>query len=403
MLTAYRPVFTAPNVWPFVLGGILARTGGAMFGVAVIVMLSQRRGSYTLAGAVSAVGILVLAIAGPVIGRLADKHGQRRAALPFVLLSVTGALVTVYLSAEMAPIWAVFVAYAISAITPELGPMSRARWAHIFRDRPDRLHTAMSFEQVLDEASFVLGPVLAVLLATTWFPEAGLLGASVLFGTGMITFLFARRTEPPVTAREHRPPGLAIRHAGLVPVAVVLVMTGVIFGANEVVAVAVADEAGRPRMSSVILASFALGSTIAGIIFGAITFRISLTRRLLYAAAGMFVLEAPALVVGELWNLWGLVLVMLVAGCATAPMLITAMTLSQHLVPRALMTEGMAIAVTGILIGISLGAAVGGIAVDRLGAHAAYAVPVGAGLVAVLLAGVRYRPLLRAERAASGS
>jgi predicted MFS family arabinose efflux permease len=89
---------------------------------------------------------------------------------------------------------------------------------------------------------------------------------------------------------------------------------------------------------------------------------------------------------------------MLVAGCATAPMLITAMSLSQHLVPRALMTEGMAIAVTGILIGISLGAAVGGIAVDYLGAHAAYIVPVTAGLVAVLLAGARYRPLLRAEQ-----
>jgi MFS family permease len=400
MLTAYRPVLTAPNVWPFVLGGLLARTGGAMFGVAVIVMLSQRRGSYTLAGAVSAVGILVLAIAGPFIGRLADKYGQRRAALPFVLLSVTGAIVTVYLSAEMAPIGAVFAAYAISAITPELGPMSRARWAHIFRDRPDRLHTAMSFEQVLDEGAFVLGPVLAVLLSTTWFPEAGLLGASILFGVGMVTFLFARRTEPPVTAREHRPAGLAIRHAGLLPVAVVLVMTGIIFGANEVVAVAVADEAGRPRMSSVILAAFALGSTVAGLIFGAITFRMSLTRRLLYAATGMFVLEAPALVVGELWDLWGLVLVMLVAGCATAPMLITAMSLSQHLVPRALMTEGMAIAVTGILIGISFGAAVGGIAVDYLGAHTAYVVPVGAGLFAVLLAGVRYRPLLRAEQAA---
>jgi MFS family permease len=400
MLTAYRPVLTAPNVWPFVLGGVLARTGGAMFGVAVIVMLSQRRGSYTLAGAVSAVGILVLAIAGPFIGRLADKHGQRRAALPFVLLSVSGALVTVYLSATMAPIGAIFVAYALSAVTPELGPMSRARWAHIFRDRPDRLHTAMSFEQVLDEGAFVLGPVLAVLLATTWFPEAGLLGASILFGAGMVTFLFAQRTEPPVTDREHRPPGLAIRHAGLLPVAVVLVMTGVIFGANEVVAVAVADEAGRPRMSSMILASFALGSTITGIVFGAITFRISQTRRLLYAALGMFVLEAPALVVGELWNLWGLVLVMLVAGCATAPMLITAMSLSQHLVPRPLMTEGMAIAVTGILIGISLGAAVGGIAVDYLGAHAAYVVPVTAGLVAVLLAGARYRPLLRAEQEA---
>ena len=241
MLSAYRPLLTAPNVWPFVLGGILARAGGAMFGVAVIVMLSQRRDSYTLAGAVSAVGIMVLAIAGPFIGRLADKHGQRRAALPFVILAVSAALVTVWLSASMAPIWTLFLAYGLSSITPELGPMSRARWAHIFRDRPDRLHTAMSFEQVLDEASFVIGPVLAVLLATTWFPEAGLLGAILLYGAGMVSFLLAGATEPPVTAREHRPPGLAIRHAGLLPVAVVLVMTGVIFGANEVVAVAVAD------------------------------------------------------------------------------------------------------------------------------------------------------------------
>ncbi|HHU11151.1 MAG TPA: MFS transporter [Intrasporangiaceae bacterium] len=403
MFSAYRPVLTFPKVWPFIIGGILARVGGAMFGVAVIVMLSQRRGSYTIAGAVSAVGIIVLAVAGPVIGRLADKYGQRRASVPFVLLSVTGSLVTVWLSATMAPMWAIFLAYGIASVTPELGPMSRARWVHIFRDRPDRLHSALSFEQVLEELSFVVGPVLAVLLATTWFPEAGVLGGAVLFGVGMLVFLFATTHEPPVTPHAHRPQGLAIRHAGLAPIAVILVMTGIIFGSNEVVAVAVADEAGTPRMSSMILAAFALGSAASAIIFGALAFRISQTRRLLLAALGMFVLEAPALIVGQLWNLWGLVLVMLVAGAATAPMLITAMSLSQHLVPRALLTEALAVAVTGILIGISLGASLGGIAVDHLGAHAAYAVPVGAGLIATLLALIRYRPLSAAERAAVGT
>lgn len=401
MFSAYRPILTVPKVWPFIVGGMLGRIGGAMFGVAIIVMLSQRRGSYTLAGAVSAVGIIVLAVAGPFIGRLADKHGQRRAALPFMFLSVSACLVTVWLSASMAPIWTIFLAYAIASITPELGPMSRARWVHILKDEPERLHSALSFEQVMEEISFVLGPVLAVLLATTWFPEAGILGGALLFGTGMLIFLLARAHEPPVTPHAHRPPGLAIRHPGLLPIAVILVMTGIIFGANEVVAVAVADEAGSPRMSSVILAAFALGSTTSAIIFGALTFRISQTRRLLYAALGMFVLEAPALIVGELWDLWGLTLVMLVAGAATAPMLITAMSLSQHLVPRPLLTEALAIAVTGILIGISMGAALGGVAVDHLGAHAAYAVPVGAGLLAALLAIARYRALSRAERAAA--
>ncbi len=58
-----------------------------MFGVAVIVMISERRGSFGLAGAVSAVGLAVLAVAGPVLGRLVDKYGQRRVAMPFVLLS----------------------------------------------------------------------------------------------------------------------------------------------------------------------------------------------------------------------------------------------------------------------------------------------------------------------------
>lgn len=403
MFSAYRPVLTVPKVWPFIIGGVLARVGGAMFGVAVIVMLSQRRGSYTIAGAVSAVGIIVLALAGPLIGRLADKYGQRRASLPFVALSVTGSLATAWLSASMAPMWTIFLAYGLASITPELGPMSRARWVHIFRQEPDKLHSALSFEQVLEELSFVVGPVLAVLLATTWFPEAGILGGAILFGLGMLVFLLSRTHEPPVTPHAHRPPGIAIRHPGLLPIAIILVMTGVIFGANEVVAVAVADEAGVPRMSSMILAAFALGSAASAIIFGALKFRISQTKRLLLATLGMFVLEAPALIVGELWNLWGLTLVMLIAGAATAPMLITAMSLSQHLVPRHLLTEALAVAVTGILIGISLGASLGGVAVDQLGAHAAYSVPVGAGLVATVLAALRYRSMSAAERAATHS
>ena len=87
----------------------------------------------------------------------------------------------------------------------------------------------------------------------------------------------------------------------------------------------------------------------------------------------MFVLEVPALLVG---GLWPLVVVMFVAGSATAPMLITSLSLAQKLVPAALVTEGMAVAITGILIGISGGSAVGGWAIEAWGAQPAYAVPV---------------------------
>jgi MFS family permease len=396
VLSAYAPLFRVPGARTFIAGTALSRVGGAMFGVAVIVMVSERRGSFGLAGAVSAVGLAVLAVAGPVLGRLVDRHGQRRVALPFVALSAVAGTGVALMSWLGAPAWTLFVLYGLSAVLPEPGPMSRARWAHIFHDDPARLHTAMSFEQVADEASFVVGPVLAVLVSTLWFPEAGLLLAEVLFTVGALVFLSARSTEPPVVPHAERPTGLAVRWPGLLLVAGALVMTGVIFGANEVIAVAFATEAGNASFSSVVLGGFALGSTLSGLVFGSRVFRSTLTRRLLVAAAAMLLLELPALVVPGLW--W-LAVVMVVAGCATAPMLITSLSLAQRLVPRALVTEGMAVAVTGILIGISAGSAVGGWAIEAWGAQRAYAVPVAAGAMALAVIAVRYRRLSSAEAA----
>ena len=399
VLSAYTPLFRVPGARAFIAGAAVSRVGGAMFGVAVIVMVSERRGSYALAGLVSAVGLTVLAVAGPLLGRLVDKHGQRRVALPFVAVAAVSGVATALASWLLAPVWLLVVLYGASAFLPEPGPMSRARWAHVFRDDPDRLHTAMSFEQVVDEASFVVGPVVAVLVSTLWFPEAGLLLAVVFFTAGAVLFLSARATEPPVVPHIDRPPGLAVRWPGLLVVAGVLVMTGVILGANEVVAVAYADASGSASLSSVVLGAFALGSTLSGLVFGSRSFRSSMTSRLLVAAAAMVVLELPALVVP---GVWPLVAVMFVAGSATAPMLITSLSLAQRLVPPALVTEGMAVAVTGILVGIAAGSALGGWAVEAWGAQRAYLVPVLAGAVAVVVVLARRHRLAAAERDGAG-
>ncbi|MDT0212308.1 MFS transporter [Rothia sp. ARF10] len=398
MLSTYRPLFAIPGAWRFLAAGALSRVGGAMFGVAIIVMIATRRDSYGLAGAVSAGGIVVLAVAGPVIGRLVDKHGQRRASMPFILLTFAAGLVTVVLSAVGAPAWTLFVGYAVSAFLPEMGPMSRARWAWLLRDQPDALHAAMSLEQVVEEAAFVLGPVLGVLAATVLFPEAGLLLAYVVFTAGSVLFLSQRRSEPPVVPHDERPHGLAIARPGVAAVAAAMFMVGGVFGGNEVVAVAVADEAGRTGMSSVILGAFALGSAISAVVFGTRRFSGSIARRFVWCALAMFVLEVPVLLVDDLWGLAGL---MFVAGSATAPTLITGMTLVQHLVPRAFLTEGMAVVITGLLIGLASGTALSGVLVDSWGAHETFALPVGAALLAALIAASRGRLLGRSVRRAA--
>ena len=59
------------------------------------------------------------------------------------------------------------------------------------------------------------------------------------------------------------------------------------------------------------------------------------------------------------------------------------------------------VAVTGILIGISGGAAVGGWAIEAWGAQRAYAVPILAGAAALAIIVARFRHVQRAELAAS--
>ncbi|MDN5796639.1 MAG: MFS transporter [Intrasporangium sp.] len=383
MLSHYRALFTVPGARVFIAGGMTARSAGAMFGVATVAMIAARRDSYGLAGAVMAAGMTTLAIFAPVLGRLVDRYGQRRVAVPCFLWSGFWALMTVLVSVRGWPSWLFFVTYPLLGAIPNLGTMARARWSHIFRHDPKSLHTAMSFEQVMEEVTFVIGPVLAVWLATAVFPEAGFVFAAVCYGLGVTIFVSARSTEPPVVPHHERPGGFAFHQPGIVPLAFIMTMTGVMFGTNEVVTIAVADLAGHKDAAGPILALYALGSALSGVVFGARSHGRNLVKLLIAGTFGMFLLEAPVLVVTSLPLLAP---VMFVAGLATAPTLITTMNLIERLVPRAQINEGMTIVLTGLIIGIALGSAASGAVVDHVGAHAGYAVAVLAGVLAFVMA-----------------
>jgi MFS family permease len=383
LLAPYRPLFSVPGARIFITGGMVARSAGAMFGVATVAMIAARRGSYELAGAVMAVGMTSLALFAPVLGRMVDRYGQRRIAIPFFIWSGFWAVMTVIVSLRGWPSWMFFVTYPLCGAIPNLGTMARARWSHIFRDDARSLHTAMSFEQVMEEVTFVIGPVLAVWFATAIFPEAGFLFATLCYGVGVLIFISARSTEPPVIPQEERPTGFAFNQPGLVPLAFIMVMTGVIFGANEVVTIAVADAAGHKNLAGPILALYALGSAVSGLLFGTRSHGRNLLKLLIAGTFGMFLLEAPVLFAH---NLGVLAPAMLLAGIATAPTLITTMNLIERIVPKAQINEGMTIVLTGLIIGIALGSAVSGAVVDRIGSQHGYVVAVVAGILAFVMA-----------------
>lgn len=387
----YADVLRVPGARQFLFGSAIERLGGAMYGVAVVAMVAERRGSYSLAGAVSAGALVVLAVSGAVIGRLVDRYGQRRVTLPLVVWSTGWSVAVVLVSILHAPAWTLFLTYSMSAVVGTTGTLSRARWSHLLVDRPGLLHTAMSVEQVVDELAFVGGPAVAVVLATSVFPEAGYIVAAVLFGVGALVFLARTDTEPPVDKVTHQSTTSVLRIPGVLVVCAVSFMIGGIFGANEIVTIATSQALGHPSAAGFILALYALASAAAGVAYGTRDIAVPAHRLLWIGAAAMCVLELPVLFVDSVPLL---ALVLTLAGIATAPTLIVTMKLAGSLVPANQVTESLGIVSTALIIGIALGSSLGGIVVQGISPHAGYAVPIVAAALGALL-GLAFNRRLR--------
>jgi MFS family permease len=395
----YRALFAAPGTKGFSAAGLLGRMPLSMMGIGVVTMISQLTGRYGLAGALSATIALAAAVVGPQISRLVDQYGQRRVLRPATCVSLTaaaGLLLAAYLGW---PDWVLFVCAAGIGSVPSLGAMVRARWAALYRGSP-QLHTAYSFESVVDEVCFIFGPIVSIGLSTAWFPEAGPLLAACFLAVGVFWLTSQRATEPEPHPRRHHGGGSALHARGLQVLVATFVATGTIFGAVDVVTVAFADERGHKGAASVVLALYAAGSCTAGVLFGLLRPSGAPARRWLLGICAMAVSMIPLLLVG---NLPLLAVALFVAGLSVAPTMITTMALVEEHVPRAHLTEGMTWVSTGLTVGVALGSSVAGWVIDAAGALAGYGVPAVSGTVAVAVGFLGYRRLSRPAPGRGGS
>jgi MFS family permease len=371
----------------------------SMMGIGVVTMISQLTGRYGLAGALSATIALAAAALGPQISRLVDQYGQRRVLRPATLVALTAAAGLLLAAYFRWPDWVLFLCAAGIGSVPSLGAMVRARWAALYRGTP-QLHTAYSFESVVDEVCFIFGPIVSIGLSTAWFPEAGPLLAACFLAVGVFWLTAQRATEPEPHPREHRSAGSALRSRGLQVLVGTFVATGSIFGAVDVVTVAFADERGHKGAASVVLAVYAAGSCTAGVLFGLLRPSGAPARRWVLGICAMAVSMIPLLLVG---NLLFLAVALFVAGLSVAPTMITTMALVEEHVPRAHLTEGMTWVSTGLAVGVAFGSSVAGWVIDAAGARAGYGVPAVSGAVAVAVGFLGYRRLSRPAPGRGGS
>lgn len=211
MPSPYRAIFATPGTKGFTAAGLLGRMPLSMVGIGVLTMITELGGSYGLAGALTGTIALSAAAVGPQVSRLVDQYGQRRVLRPATLVAaaaVTGLLIA---AANGWPSWTLFPFAVVAGCVPSVGSMVRARWTALFRDTP-QLHTAYSFESIVDELCFIIGPPLAATLSAGWFPEAGPVVALAFLLTGVWWLTALTATEPkPHPHEEHTDRSSALR------------------------------------------------------------------------------------------------------------------------------------------------------------------------------------------------
>lgn len=384
IISPYTSVLKEPGALRFSLSALIARLPLSMIGLGIVLLVSAQRGNYATAGVLTGVYVVASAIATPIAARFVDRWGQRSVVsiiIAFHVPSLVGFVIAVLVNGSIAIL--VVLALLAGATQPASGSLVRARWIHAV-GTSDRLRAAFAWESILDEVIFVTGPPLATILAIVVAPAAPLLAAALLVLTGSLLLINHRRSEPPVhPTRAVSTP--TWRNIGLIWLTLIMIALGAVFGSLEIATVAAAQSLGIPAAAGLILALYATGSLVGGVLFGALNPGSAHPVRQLLAGAGVLALVTIPFpfVTGVL----PLSVVAVLAGLAVAPVLIMTNFLVSTVVPGNQLTEGLAwVNTTGLGAGVALSAAATGALIDAAGPSAGYALTASAGIATIVLA-----------------
>jgi hypothetical protein len=325
---------------------------------------------------------------------LADRVGQRPVVLVQSLLGATGlALLVAVVGGDAAPTTVVLTAAATGLLLPQVGPLARVRWRPMTRTTGAHqrrlVDAAFSYEGAADEASFAIGPALVGLSVAAFSPGGAMLLAAVLlavFGSA-----FALDPSARLTHAAERPAGSGrLLGAAFLVLVGAQVSIGMLFGATQTGATVLATDAGTPGVAGLVHATLGIGSAIAGLATAYVPERIGHERRALVAAWALLALSLPLLVVDSLATATVTVLVL---GVAVAPYMIAVFSLAERVVPPARVGAAMTTLASATGLGYALGSSLAGRLADQSGATSAFAVTVGATVLAAGLMTTQQRRL----------
>jgi predicted MFS family arabinose efflux permease len=414
---------------------VAARAPYAMIPLGTMTAFTVSSGSVATGGLAAGFVAVTSAVAGPLIGRAADRLGPRPVLLTLTPLNAVllALLLVAALQGWTGPaLWAVCIGTGATAIP--VGSFARVRWVALARD-PRDLATALSYESTIDEMSFVLGPALVGIAASSAFPAAPLALAAVLVAlagipfaattrrdappaepartiTGEIPAIGAVASEAPLSSTD-RPaerqgstsaPPEQVAHPpiprvllAVLPAIIVMTCIGVFFGSVQAGTTERAVLAGAAGSAGLVYAVMGIGSAIMALLVVMLPATFTTAARILVGGLGMLVFIAVA---APLSSLSLLTVLLLGAGVFIGPTLVTAFTLAQQRTPPGGTGVAMTSMQSSVTVGQAAGSSVGGALAAGIGPAGAFAL---AALVSLIVASVGAAALRRRARRAVDS
>ncbi|CAB4669968.1 MAG: MFS transporter [Actinobacteria bacterium] len=388
MFSPYKRLFKTPGGLAFSTAGFIGRMPISMDSLALIFIVVAASDSYALAGSLAAVASVVVAIALPIWSRWADRYGQGRMLWIAMPLRVGFLSIFIYLVTSHAPIWSWFVSIiAAESAVNNTGGLIRRRWLWALGDDRVLINTAYSYEALLDEFVFILGPVIATACAVSIAPSAGLIAGMIFMVIGVSSLAIQKSTQPPAHPRDNSEPHPPVmRNRSVQAVVISTIFIGGFFNAVAIVVVAFSQEHHAQSSTGVILGIWAFGSGIAAIFNGVIKWKINNAQRFWIFLVSLCALSLPLVFVHSMVFL---AIALFFNGFAIAPLIVAAYGVAETAVPPGQITETLAWVVAGMPLGGAAASAISGWVIDHHGAQTAFWVPFGA-LFGAILMGLTY-------------
>lgn len=380
MAAGYLDILRTRHAARLLVGTLVGRLPNAAGAIAVVLFVRAEGGSYSLAGALTAVYGVSNAVGQPLLGRLVDLHGQPRVQLPAALVSALGVTVFALTGTQSLPLAYVLMVVA-GVFTPPLEGGLRALWPSVLH-KEGQVHTAYAMDAVAQEVMFTVGPLLVTLCVSLWSAQAALIVINAIGVLGALSVVVsgpsrAWRSAP----REAHWLG-ALRSPGLIALLGAFFFVGIALGSITVAGVSYADGHGGDATYGWLMAALGLGALVGGTVYGARPWGGAPERRLRVLVALLAVCYLPLMLMPGAVAMTGLVAL---AGVFLAPCIACAFIIVDRHAPRGTVTEAFSWLVTTFTVGASVGTGLAGPVVEWGGAVRGFAVPGVAGGAALLV------------------